>query len=189
MKRCTWSEKSEILKQYHDLEWGIPIKDDQLLFEFLILEGAQAGLSWETVLKKRKEYRKVFFNFDPQKVSKISEKEQALLMNNAGIIRNKLKIKSTIQNAKTFLEIQQEYGSFSNYIWGFVKNIPQIHEWNSIQEIPTSTPLSDTISKDLKKRGMNFVGTTIIYAYLQAIGIISDHETHCHFHPKNKKNR
>lgn len=172
-------EGKEFYAGYHDNEWGVPHHDDKKLFELLVLEGAQAGLSWETVLKKRVGYRKAFHNFDPKKVARMTDKELKDLEKNPDIIRNKLKIASTRKNAQIFLEIEKEYGTFSHYIWKFVHNKPIKNHWKSLKEIPASTPLSDLISKDLKKRGMSFVGTTIIYAYLQAIGIVNDHITSC----------
>ncbi len=180
MKRCQWCEGNEqIYLDYHDKEWGVPLHDDKLLFEFLILEGAQAGLSWLTVLKKRENYRKAFDNFDVKKVAKYNEKKIEKLLQNAGIIRNRLKIKSAIRNAKAFIEIQKEFGSFDKYIWKFVNNKPINNKIKSMKQIPTKTELSDKISKDLKKRGMNFVGSTITYAFMQAIGMVNDHEVSC----------
>ena len=180
MKRCTWVKpENKIYLEYHDDEWGVPVHDDQKLFEMLVLEGAQAGLSWETVLKKRQNYRKTFDSFDPQKVARYDEVKQTELLQNAGIIRNRLKIKSAIQNASVFLEIQQEYGSFDGYIWNFVDNEPIQNKFKSMSELPAKTELSDMISNDLKKRGMNFIGSTIIYAFMQAIGMVNDHEVSC----------
>lgn len=180
MKRCFWvDEKSEIYVKYHDTEWGVPKYDDKDLFELLILESFQAGLSWITILKKREEFRKAFDNFDIKKVIKYDEHKISELMNNPGIIRCKNKIKSAINNAKIFTEIQKEYGSFSKYIWSFTDN--KIIK-NTTGEIIVSSPLSDKISKDLKKRGMKYVGTVIIYSYLQAIGIIDDHDKDCFKH-------
>lgn len=180
-KRCEWVNlKNDLYLKYHDDEWGVPVRDDRKLFEMLILEGAQAGLSWETVLKKRDNYRKVFDNFDPDKVAAYDEKKIEELLQNGGIIRNNLKIRSAIQNAKTFLEIQKEFGSFNTYIWSFANNNPIQNSFTSISELPAKTDLSDKISKDLKKRGMNFVGPTIIYAFLQAIGIVNDHIVSCY---------
>lgn len=177
MKRCFWvDEKSEIYVKYHDTEWGVPKYDDKDLFELLILESFQAGLSWITILKKREEFRKAFDNFDIKKIIKYDENKISELMNNAGIIRCKNKIKATINNAQIFTEIQKEYGSFSKYIWSFTDN--KIIK-NTTGEIIISSPLSDKISKDLKKRGMKYVGTVIIYSYLQAIGIIDDHDKDC----------
>jgi DNA-3-methyladenine glycosylase I len=179
-KKCAWvNPDNELYLRYHDEEWGVPVYDDNKLFEMLILEGAQAGLSWETVLKKRENYKVAFNNFDPQKVASYNEEKKEELLQNEGIIRNRLKIKSTVQNAKVFLEIQKEYTSFDTYLWGFVKNKPLKNTFQSYSEIPAKTELSDTISKDLKKRGMSFVGSTIIYAFMQAVGIVNDHEVAC----------
>lgn len=177
MKRCFWvDEKSELYIKYHDEEWGVPKYDDKELFELLILESFQAGLSWITVLKKREAFRKAYDNFDIKKVIKYDEKKIEELLNNKNIIRSKNKIISSINNAKIFTQIQEEYGSFSNYIWGFTDN--KIIK-NTTGEIIVSSPLSDKISKDLKKRGMKYVGTIIIYSYLQAIGIVDDHDKNC----------
>ncbi len=180
MKRCSWLNlENELYIKYHDEEWGVPCHDDTKLFELIVLEGAQAGLSWETVLKKRKNYRNAFDNFDPKKVAKYTEKKIEKLLQNKGIIRNRLKINSAIRNAKVFLEIQKEFGSFDKYIWGFVNNKPIKNKFNKISEIPAETKLSAEIAKDLKKRGMNFVGPTIMYAYMQSIGMVNDHEVGC----------
>lgn len=168
-----------LYEQYHDEDWGVPLHDDQKLFEFLILEGAQAGLSWSTILNKRDEYRKAFDNFDPKKVAAYGEKKAAELLGNAGIVRNKLKIASATRNAKVYLEIQKEFGSFDVYIWEFVGNTPIQNARKSMSEIPALTEISDAIAKDLKKRGMNFVGSTIIYAFMQAVGMVNDHEITC----------
>ncbi len=177
MKRCRWvDEKSDIYKKYHDEEWGKPKYDDKELFELLILESFQAGLSWITILKKREAFRKAYDNFDIKKVANYKEEKINELLGNEKIIRSKNKIISSINNAKIFMQIQKEYGSFSNYIWSFTDN--KIIK-NTTDDFPVSTPLSDTISKDLKKRGMKYVGTVIIYSYLQAIGIVNDHETEC----------
>lgn len=169
----------EFYADYHDDEWGIPSHDDQHLFEMLILEGAQAGLSWETVLKKREGYRKAFHNFDPAKVAIMSDDELESLRHNPEIIRNRLKIYAARQNARVYLRIQQEFGSFDHYLWEYVDGKPIINHWKQLADVPSCTPLSDAISKDLKKRGMTFVGSTIIYAYLQAVGIVNDHKTTC----------
>ncbi len=180
MQRCTWANpENKLYCHYHDHDWGVPVHDDQKLFEMLILEGAQAGLSWETVLKKRDNYRKAFDKFDPEKVAKYNETKKVKLLQNKGIIRNRLKIKSAINNAKVFLEIQEEYGSFDAYIWGFVSGKPIQNKAKSMSEILAKTELSDRISKDLKKRGMNFVGSTIIYAFMQSVGLVNDHEVSC----------
>lgn len=177
MKRCFWvDEKSEIYIKYHDEEWGVPKHDDRDLFELLILEGFQAGLAWITVLKKREAFRKAFDNFDVQKVANYDENKVNELMQNAGIIRSRGKISASVNNAKIFIEIQKEFGSFANYIWGFTDN--KVIK-NDYETLPVSTTLSDRISKDLKNRGMKYVGSVIIYSYLQAIGVVDDHEKGC----------
>lgn len=176
--RCAWAQGPEMIK-YHDSEWGIPIHNDKKLFEMLTLEGAQAGLSWSTILKRRKTYRQAFDNFDPKKISKYTQKDITRLLSDEGIIRNRLKIKSTINNAKQFLVIQQEFGSFDRYIWDFVQGMPIKNSFKNLSDVPPSTILSDMISKDLKKRGFSFVGTTIIYAFMQAIGMTNDHTKNC----------
>jgi DNA-3-methyladenine glycosylase I len=177
-KRCGWA-KNELSIAYHDAEWGVPVHDDRLWFEFLILEGAQAGLSWDTILKKRTRYREVFDNFDPKKVAGYGDTKIAQLLNDAGIIRNRLKIAAAVINAQAFLNVQTEFGSFDAYIWAFVDNEPKINKLKSLSDIPISTPISDAISKDLKKRGFKFVGTTICYALMQATGLVNDHMTDC----------
>lgn len=179
-KRCFGGAPGkEFYADYHDNEWGIPVHDDRKLFEMLILEGTQAGLSWETILKRRKNYRQAFHNFNPIKVSAMSDQELDLQLKNEGIIRNRLKVYATRQNASVFLDIQREFTTFDNYLWGFINNKPIINHWKEMKEIPVSTPESDRISKDLKKRGMKFVGSTIIYAYMQAVGLVNDHLTSC----------
>ena len=179
--RCEWVNlKNELYIKYHDEEWGVPTHDDNKLFEMLILEGAQAGLSWETVLKKRENYRKAFDNFDPVKVSNYSESKILALLGNEGIIRNRLKIRSAVRNAKVFLSIQKEFSSFDGFIWGYVNGTPIQNIFKLLSDIPAKTELSDRISKDLKKRGMNFVGSTIIYAFLQFIGVVNDHIESCY---------
>jgi len=187
MKRCEWCESSELYMKYHDEEWGAPVFDDQKHFEFLVLESAQAGLSWITILKKRENYRKAYDNFNPQKVARYTETKKAKLLANEGIIRNKLKIEASINNAKRFLEIQKEYGSFSDYIWSFTKGKPVVGKWEALKEIPARTELSDTISADLKKRGFKFLGSIIIYSHLQATGIINDHIKSCFRYKEIKK--
>ena len=188
--RCPWAGDEQSIA-YHDLEWGVPVHDDQRLFEFLILEGAQAGLSWSTILKKRQNYRQAFDQFDPAIVATYNQKKRDSLMGDAGIVRNRLKIESAIDNAKSFLNVQQEFGSFDEYIWAFVDGQPIQNSWLSMKDVPASTPVSDTISKDLKRRGFRFVGTTICYAFMQAVGMVNDHLTDCHRHtalrPKAKR--
>ncbi len=178
--RCSWVKlDNPLYVAYHDKEWGIPCFDDQKLFEMLILESAQAGLSWETILNKRENYRKAFDGFDPQKIAKYNNNKVSKLLQNTGIVKNRLKINSAIRNAKVFLEIQKEFGSFSDYLWAFTNHKVIKNNFEDYTKVPTKTKLSDKISKDLKNRGMNFVGSTIIYAYMQAIGMVNDHETHC----------
>lgn len=178
-KRCAWVSENPLYITYHDEEWGVPVKEDQKLFEFLILETFQAGLSWITVLKKRENFRKAFDNFDFNKIAKYKdEKIQDLLMDK-GIIRNKLKVKAAVRNAQAFLEIRKEFGSFSKYIWEFVDQTPIKNSWKELSEVPAKTALSDQISKDLKKRGFKFVGSTVIYAHMQATGMVNDHTTDC----------
>ena len=178
MKRCEWVGDG-LMIAYHDEEWGVPLHDDRRFFEFLLLDGAQAGLSWSTILKKREGYRKAFANFDPVKVARFSEKKQAKLIENSGIVRNRLKIKSAVQNARAFLAVQAEFGSFDAHIWGFVDGNPKVNRWKSMQEIPAQTAASEAMSKDLKGRGFNFVGPTICYAFMQATGIVNDHTVDC----------
>ena len=177
-KRCAWAT-TELGIPYHDREWGVPVHDDRLLFEFLILEGAQAGLSWETILRKRENYRKAFDNFDPAKVARYDAKKVARLLGNEGIVRNRLKIAATIGNAKAFLEAQREFGSFDEYIWQFVGGAPIVNRRKSIKELPARTAESDAMSKDLVRRGFKFVGSTICYAMMQAVGMVNDHEVSC----------
>ena len=177
MKRCSWAS-NELNIPYHDTEWGVPVHDDRTLFEFLILEGAQAGLSWDTILRKREAYRAAFDNFDPAKVAKYSDAKCAKLLANEGIIRNRLKIASAVSNAKAFLAVQKEFGSFDNYIWGFVGGVPVVNKLKG-GDVPAKTDVSDAIAKDLKKRGFNFVGSTIMYAFMQATGMVNDHLMTC----------
>jgi len=184
MKRCDWAECSDLVREYHDTQWGIPVHDDRLLFEMLTLEGAQAGLSWSTILAKREGYKKAFDNFDVKKVANYSTDKIDALLQNKEIVRNKLKVNSTVNNAKIFLEIQEEFGSFDAYIWSFVEGETIQNSWNNMSEIPANTPLSDTMSKALKKRGFKFVGSTICYAFMQAIGIVNDHLVDCFYHNK-----
>ncbi len=179
-KRCAWAESgNELYIQYHDREWGVPVHEDRKQFEFLILEGAQAGLSWSTVLNKREGYRKAFANFDPVKVARFSEKKIETLIQNSSIIRNRLKITSAVSNARAFLAIQKEYGSFDTYIWAFVGGKPLQNRWKTMAEVPATSPESDALSKDLKQRGLKFVGSTIMYAHLQAAGLVNDHLLSC----------
>lgn len=182
-KRCQWA-KDEPNTTYHDLEWGKPQHDDRKLFEFLILEGAQAGLSWTTILKRRDGYRKAFSDFDPLKVSKYNQKQIVKLLKDESIIRNKLKINSAINNAKQFLRIQEEYGSFDKYLWGFVNGKPIKNKFKKHTELPASTEISEKLSQDLKKHGFNFVGPTICYALMQAVGMVNDHTSTCYLYKK-----
>lgn len=183
MERCDWVDlNNPLYVKYHDEDWGVPVHDDRLLFEMLILEGAQAGLSWSTILKKRESYKKAFDNFDYEKVAEYDEAKVKELLKNEGIIRNRLKINSAIRNAKVFIEIREEFGSFDNYLWSFVDFKPVQNSFKNLSEIQATTELSDEISKDLKTRGMNFVGSTIIYAYLQAVGVVNDHQVGCFRH-------
>jgi len=178
-KRCAWCLGSETYIDYHDNEWGIPVHDDRLLFEMLILEGAQAGLSWSTILNKRAHYQKVYHNFDAKKIAKYTEKKRAKLLSDPGIVRNKLKVNASIVNAQMFLEVQKEFGSFDTYIWQFVGGKPIINKFKRMDQVPASTKESAAMSEDLKKRGFKFVGATICYAYMQAVGMINDHVTSC----------
>ena len=179
--RCAWSTMSNnpLMIQYHDKEWGVPAHNDRTLFEFLTLEGAQAGLSWETVLNKRENYRKALRGFDPVKIARFDQSDVRRLLGNSGIIRNRLKIESTITNAKEFLRTRKEFGSFDKYVWEFVDSRPIKHRFRSLQDIPSTTVESDTLSKDLRKRGFRFVGSTICYAFMQAVGMVNDHTTNC----------
>jgi DNA-3-methyladenine glycosylase I len=176
--RCTWA-RNDLAIAYHDAEWGVPLHDDRGLFEFLILEGAQAGLSWDTILRKRDAYRKAFDNFDPARVARYSEAKIEKLLLNDGIIRNRLKIASAVSNAKAFINVQNEFGSFDAYIWSFVGGKPVVNKWKDISQVPAKTDVSDAISKDMKKRGFNFVGSTIMYAHMQATGMVNDHMVSC----------
>ncbi|MDH5533539.1 MAG: DNA-3-methyladenine glycosylase I [Candidatus Pacebacteria bacterium] len=179
-KRCDWVNlKNDLYVKYHDEEWGVPLHDENKLFEALILDGAQAGLSWEMILNKRENYRKAYDNFDPKKVAKYSEEKILDLLEDAGIVRNRLKVRSSVKNAKVFLEIQKEFGSFDKYLWNFVDGKPVKNKLEKLEDFPAKTDLSDKISKDLKKRGMSFVGSTIIYAMMQAIGMVNDHQVGC----------
>jgi len=181
-KRCTWCGDDPLYVKYHDEEWGVPVKDDQTLFEFITLEGAQAGLAWITVLRKREDYRALFDNFDAHKIARYSDKKLDKLLLDPRIIRNRLKVYGARKNAKAFLKVQKEQGSFSDYMWGFVDGRPITNTWKSMSDLPATTPLSDTISKDMKKRGFTFVGPTIIYAHMQACGMINDHSIDCFRH-------
>lgn len=187
-QRCQWAEgQFEDYIRYHDEEWGVPVHDDHTHFEFLILEGAQAGLSWATILKRRDGYRKAFADFDPEIVANYDEARIQELLQFEGIIRNKLKVRSAVTNAQKFLEVQKEFGSFDNYIWDFVNGKPIRNSWKNISEVPATTPESDALSKDLKKRGFKFVGSTIMYAHMQACGLVNDHTVDCFRHEEIRK--
>jgi DNA-3-methyladenine glycosylase I len=178
IKRCAWA-RNPLAIAYHDREWGVPERNDRKLFELLILEGAQAGLSWDTILRKRAAYRKAYAGFDPRKVARFDAKKKRALMADAGIVRNRLKIEASVANAKAFLKVQREYGSFARYVWSFVGDRPVVGRRRSLRDIPARTALSDALSKDLKERGFRFVGTTIVYAFMQATGMVNDHTMDC----------
>ena len=186
ISRCGWTSQNPLMIEYHDQEWGVPLHDDRKLFEFIILDAFQAGLNWSIILGKRKNFEKAFDGFNPVKIAKYDDKKFDELMANPGIIRNKLKISATIDNAKAFLKIQKEFGSFDKYIWQFTKGKMLVNKWKTLSEIPASSPESDEMSKDLKKRGFRFVGTTICYAFMQAAGMINDHLTTCFRHKEVK---
>jgi DNA-3-methyladenine glycosylase I len=180
--RCPWPVEKPFWRDYHDREWGTPVHDERVLFEFLILEGAQAGLSWDTILRKREAYREAFAGFDPVKVARFDARRRASLMKNEGIVRNRLKIESAVSNAKAFLDVQREFGEFDRYLWTFVGGKPIQNRRKAMREIPATTPESDALSKELKKRGFRFVGSTIVYAYMQAVGMVNDHLVTCFRH-------
>ncbi len=184
-RRCSWCENTslgQLYIDYHDHEWGVPVHDDRVLFEFLILEGAQAGLSWSTILAKREGYRKAFAGFDPAKVARFSDDKLAKLLLDPGIVRNRLKVNSAVVNARAFLAVQKEFGSFDQYIWSFVGGKPKVNKWKTMGEVPATTPESDAMSKDLARRGFKFIGSTICYAFMQATGMVNDHFTGCFRH-------
>ena len=178
LKRCAWA-KGDLYTEYHDREWGVPVHDDRLLFEFLILEGAQAGLSWITILNKRENYRRAFDNFDANKIARYNSRKIEKLLVDPGIVRNRLKVAAAVQNAKTFLAVQKQFGSFDDYIWGFTGGKPIRNHWKSLKDIPATTPASDAMSRDLIKHGFKFVGSTIRYAFMQAVGMVNDHTVDC----------
>jgi len=186
LNRCWWAGNDALYQKYHDEEWGKPVYDDQTLFEFLILETFQAGLSWITILRKRENFRKAFDQFDYQKIAHYDSTKEESLLQDAGIIRNKLKVKSAISNAQAFIRMQEEFGSFDKYLWAFVDHKPIVNHFKDISEVPATTELSDRLSKDLKKRGFKFVGSTVIYAHMQACGMVNDHLVDCFCHPKNQ---
>ena len=181
-QRCDWPGENKLMIEYHDTEWGVPLHDDCKLFEFLLLDNAQAGLSWQTILNKRENYRKAFDNFDPAKIARYNQRKITSLLNNPGIVRNRLKVKSAVTNARVFLEIQAEFGSFDAYIWQFVNGTPIRNRWKNLKDIPATSPESDAMSKDLKKRGFKFVGSTICYAFMQSTGMVNDHLVCCYRH-------
>lgn len=181
-KRCTWAVGDPLRERYHDTEWGVPLHDDRGLFEFLILEGAQAGLSWDTVLRKRENYRTAFARFDPRAVAEFGRGDIAALLRNPGIVRNRLKVQAAVGNAQAFLAVQAEYGTFDRYVWQFVGGKPVRNHWRTTEQVPASTPVSDAMSRDLKRRGFRFVGSTICYAYMQATGMVDDHLAGCFRH-------
>ena len=185
--RCGWCVGDKLYEAYHDLEWGVPLKDDAAIFEFLTLETFQAGLSWITVLRKRENFRKAFDNFDYQKIAEYSEEKTEALMQDSGIIRNRLKILAAVSNSQAFMKVQQEFGSFSMYIWDFVEHQPVQNSWKNLSEIPATTAISDALSKDLKKRGFKFVGSTVVYAHMQATGMVNDHIIGCFRHQEVKQ--
>jgi DNA-3-methyladenine glycosylase I len=188
-RRCAWSGEEPAMVRYHDEEWGLAVHDDRVLFEFLILEGAQAGLSWRTILNKRENYRRAFSDFDPVKIAHYGPKQVERLMSDEGIVRNRLKIEGAIRNAKAFLDLQREFGSFDAYVWGFVGGKPIDRKVGSLRDIPAKTAESDALSKDLLKRGFKFVGSTICYAFMQAVGMVNDHETACFRYKQVKTGR
>jgi len=177
---CTWAGDDPLMRGYHDEEWGVPVHDDRCLFEFLTLEGAQAGLSWSTILRKRESYREAFAGFDPARVARFDARRRASLMKNPGIVRNRLKIESTVSNARAFLDVRKEFGSFDSYVWRFVGGKAIQNRRTGLHEIPARTPESDALSSDLRKRGFRFVGSTIVYAFMQAVGMVNDHEVSCY---------
>jgi DNA-3-methyladenine glycosylase I len=185
LQRCAWA-RTDLSIAYHDKEWGVPVHDDRSLFEFLTLEGAQAGLNWETILKKRDAYRRAFADFDPAVVARFTPARVERLLRDPGIVRNRLKVESTIANAQAFRSVQDEYGSFDAYVWGFVDRTPRVNGWRSHQDIPVTTPQSDALSRDLKRRGFRFVGPTICYAFMQAVGMVNDHTVDCFRHGRAK---
>jgi DNA-3-methyladenine glycosylase I len=185
--RCAWAGQNPHMMRYHDEEWGRPVHDDRRHFEMLLLEGAQAGLTWATVLLRREGYRRAFAGFDPARVARFSAKQKAALMQDAGIIRNRLKIDAAVTNARAFLTVQREFGSFDSYVWKFVEGKPIVNRWKTVRQIPATTALSDALSKDLKRRGFKFVGSTIVYAYMQAVGMVDDHTADCFRAPASSR--
>lgn len=188
-QRCAWASSGELEIAYHDREWGVPVHDDRVLFEFLMLEGAQAGLSWSTILKKRENYRRAFAGFDPERVARFTPRRIARLLQDAGIVRNRLKVESAVTNARCVLDVRDEFGSFDSYIWGFVGGAQVQNSWRSLREIPAETDESRRMSKDLRRRGFRFVGPTICYAFMQAVGLVNDHEVGCYRYGPLKRGR
>jgi len=188
-KRCQWTGNDPLYIEYHDREWGVPVHDDRRLFEMLILEGAQAGLAWITILRKRDNYRRAYDNFEPAVVARYTARKRASLLKDAGIVRNRLKVEASVTNAKAFLEVQEEFGSFDAYVWRFVGGRPIVHRYRTLRDIPPRTVESDALGKDLKKRGFRFVGSTICYAFMQAVGMVNDHTTDCFRYPTTKRAR
>lgn len=182
--RCAWCEKDDLYRNYHDEEWGVPMYDDQKIFEYLVLESFQAGLSWYTILKKREKFRATFDDFNYKKISQYNEEKTAELMQDAGIVRNRLKILATVNNAQRFLEVQQEFGTFSKYIWSFVDGKPIVNHPKTLKDVPATSEISDSLAKDLKKRGFKFLGSTVMYAHMQATGMVNDHVADCHCRKK-----
>ena len=182
LRRCGWAEVNDLMREYHDREWGVPVHDDRKLFEYMVLDGFQAGLSWATILNKRDNFRRAFDDFDPTRIARYTKRKVEKLMADAGIVRNRQKIESAIGNAKAFLELQREYGSFDAFIWQFVGGAPRQNRWRTMKQIPTTSPVSDRMSKDLKSRGFRFVGSTICYAFMQAAGLVNDHVVTCFRH-------
>ncbi len=182
LRRCGWAEVNDLMREYHDREWGVPVHDDRKLFEYMVLDGFQAGLSWATILNKRDNFRRAFDDFDPTRIARYTKRKVAKLMADAGIVRNRQKIESGIGNAKAFLELQREYGSFDAFIWQFVGGAPRQNRWRTMKQIPATSPVSDRMSKDLKSRGFRFVGSTICYAFMQAAGLVNDHVVTCFRH-------
>jgi len=182
VSRCAWAGGDALYVEYHDREWGVPVHDDRRLFEFIVLEGAQAGLSWITILRKRENYRRAFSDFDPEKVSRFNRRSVERLMRDEGIVRNRLKIEAAIANARAFLEVQAEHGSFDRFMWDFVDGRPIVNRWRTMQQVPATSPVSDAMSRELKRRGFRFVGSTICYAHMQAVGMVNDHVTSCFRH-------
>jgi DNA-3-methyladenine glycosylase I len=185
--RCRWAGSKPHMVQYHDHEWGRPVHDDRRLFEMLLLEGAQAGLTWETILRRREGYRTAFAGFDPVKVARFDQRKKTALLNDAGIVRNRLKIEAAVSNARAFLKVQEEFGSFDRYVWQFVGGKPIVNQWRHMTDVPATSPRSDALSKDLMKRGFRFVGSTIVYAFMQAVGIVNDHTVNCFLAAKRTK--